>query len=273
MQKKYVDKLMKCKTLDELLSMFWGMPFAEKKSVLDAKMILPKGTVLYRARKDKGKPLFSKDDWGMPPKDHVNQGRFNHAHEPVLYVGTIDSVLTREIGLRAGDSYYMAEYECTENIVVGSLLKTNNVILSLLHKIAMSVESEDKLTEEEKKCLHAYDISPKCMLDFIDDHLSVLYISSFLHKDLYDYTNKISDFMLDFCPDGIRYNSCYVPFELSGSREIVTFDGPVLGNYALTSSGAPKLELKNIQRKQYTQEDYDNDMSMFISIYREDNGK
>lgn len=49
--------------------------------------------------------------------------------------------------------------------------------------------------------------------------------------------------------NGIRYSSVFVPFELSGAPQIVTFDGMEYGNYALTQKGYTNIELASVEKK------------------------
>lgn len=87
MQNKYIEKLINYKSLDEFVTMFFGLSLCEKLSVLGDDMIVPKGTIFYRARKDEGRPLEDENEWWLPPKKVVTKGRFNKEKSPVLYLG------------------------------------------------------------------------------------------------------------------------------------------------------------------------------------------
>ena len=110
MHNKYIEKLINCKSLDEFVTMFFGLSLCEKLSVLGDDMIVPKGTIFYRARKDEGRPLEDENEWWLPPQEVVTKGRFNKAKSPVLYLGTEDFLLPREIGLKPNENYYLARY-------------------------------------------------------------------------------------------------------------------------------------------------------------------
>lgn len=71
MEKRFVKKLMRCKTVDEFMTMFFGMSLQQKLSVLGDEILIPKDTILYRARKDEGTPLIKESDWDLPPEEKV----------------------------------------------------------------------------------------------------------------------------------------------------------------------------------------------------------
>ena len=149
MQDQYIAKLIHCKSLDEFVTMFFGLSMCEKLSVLGDDVPVPKGTIFYRVRKDEGRPLEDENEWWLPPQKMVTKGRFNKEKSPVLYLGTEDFLLPREIGLKPNENYYLARYECVETFKVGSLLKNRSIITMGLHKIAMAIENEGKLTPNE----------------------------------------------------------------------------------------------------------------------------
>ena len=143
MQDKYIAKLIHCKSLAEFVTMFFGLSMCEKLSVLGDDVPVPKGTIFYRARKDEGRPLEDENEWWLPPKKVVPKGRFNKEKSPVLYLGTEDFLLPREIGLKPNENYYLARYECVETFKVGSLLKNRSIITMGLHTIAMAIEMKE----------------------------------------------------------------------------------------------------------------------------------
>lgn len=267
MQEKNIFKLLKCKNLDEFVTMYFGLSMSEKLSVINEKILIPKGTKLYRARKYEGIELDKEVDWKMPPEKCVrNMGRFNYKNRPVLYVSTMDFILPREIGLSVGDEYYLATYECKEDIVVGSFLKNCDVINCILHKVSISIENDDKLTENELFELCDVDIRNMSLIDIASDILSPLYINKLMKRDLYEVTNKMSDMILSMYPNGLRYCSAYAPIEASGLPDVITLDGEINGNYALTNDGAYKLVWIGSEKKKYTLEDSQMDLGIFISV-------
>lgn len=170
MQDKYIAKLIHCKSLDEFVTMFFGLSMCKKLSVLGDDVPVPKGTIFYRARKDEGRPLEDENEWWLPPKKVVTKGRFNKEKTPVLYLGTEDFLLPREIGLKPNENYYLARYECVETFKVGSLLKNRSIITMGLHKIARVVSPIRKITTEEiRSYLSEYQKINNCSKVTVDN--------------------------------------------------------------------------------------------------------
>lgn len=265
MKEELVNKVMNTNSLDEFFTMFFGLSLKEQLSVIGDDFVIPEGTILYRARKDKGTPLLQESDWWMTPEKYVTKGRFNRVRKAIFYVGTMDYVLPREIGLMSGDAYYLAKYRVDNDFSVGSLLKINDIVNYILHKVAIAIEDDSKLTTEEKSVLVVkYDkLKP---WDLVNDFNSSFYLHHQIGKDLYDITNKIADLVIKKNENGIRYGSCYVPIEMSGGPTVLTLDGEIEGNYALTNDGIKNLKWVGVERRVYTEMDSKkNDMSLFIS--------
>lgn len=269
MKEKYIQKLMSCNSVDEFVTMFFGLGLYEQLSVMGERIIIPKGTILYRARKDEGIPLNAESDWLMPPREVVKMGRFNYSNKPVLYLGTMDSILPREIGLYPNDRYYLAKYKCSRNISVGSFLKSYSPVTNLLHIISMAVEKEDKLSQREIEELSLIDIQNCDVRTLSVNPIAPLYIHKCITRSLYGITNKLFDLILKINPNGLRYCSSFVPIELSGSNEIITFNGELEGNYALTEKAIKDIEYLESEYKIYTERQYNSDMSLYIKTYRE----
>ena len=266
MHNKYIEKLIHCKSLDEFVTMFFGLSLCEKLSVLGDDMIVPKGTIFYRARKDEGRPLEDENEWWLPPQEVVTKGRFNKAKSPVLYLGTEDFLLPREIGLKPNENYYLARYECVETFKVGSLLKNRSIITMGLHTIAMAIENEGKLTPNEIDALSKLECDTSSISNILEAPTAVFYINKYIHKNLYDITNQIFDLVLQRNLNGLRYCSAYSPFEVSGAEQVITLDGCIKGNYALTEDGIQHLKWIGCERKEYSEDDYKSDLSTFIKI-------
>ena len=96
-----------------------------------------------------------------------------------------------------------------------------------------------------------------------------LYIHKCITRSLYGITNKLFDLILKINPNGLRYCSSFVPIELSGSNEIITFNGELEGNYALTEKAIKDIEYLESEYKIYTERQYNSDMSLYIKTYRE----
>ena len=59
------------------------------------------------------------------------------------------------------EAYYLAKYKCTKSFKVGTLFGCNNLIKSLLFRIAMSVADPEELNERENDLLERYFDSVK----------------------------------------------------------------------------------------------------------------
>lgn len=265
MRDEIIKKLMNTNSLDEFFSLFFGLGYKEKQDALGDEFFVPKGTIMYRARKDVGISLVTENDWWMPPKEKVSKGRFNGEHKPILYLSTMDSILPREIGLNVDDSYYLSRYKVKSGFCVGSLLKTDDIVNYVLHKVAIAIEDDSKLTLEERKIISPVMNRLKPW-DIVNDFSSSFYLYHHLKNNLYDITNKMVDLVLSKNPCGIRYCSCYAPIEMSGGPQILTLAGEVEGNYALTNEGIKNLEWIDSEKRTYTKDDCkNNDMSLFIN--------
>ena len=67
MEGRFEKQLLQCKSLDEFVTMFFGLSKQQQMSVLGDEIRIPKGTRLYRARKYEGIPLTHENDWWLPP--------------------------------------------------------------------------------------------------------------------------------------------------------------------------------------------------------------
>lgn len=158
MDRENENKLLKCKSLNEFLTMLFGYRINEQLSIFDEFMTIKAGTSLYRARKDDGKTdFYESEQWTMPPAEYVEQGRLNEKNRPVLYVASDEYLCGREIGLRDGDKYYLARYKCEKDISVGTLFCRHSMVNTILHRIVMAVKMEN-LTENERTVLRKYHI-------------------------------------------------------------------------------------------------------------------
>ena len=142
MSPEHENCLMKCDSINHFLTMFWGLSFSEKLSILGNDYYIPQGTKLYRIRKADNKTNFeSPKAWMPPPVECVKQGRFNADKCSVLYVASDPDWLEREVCLKKGDIYYLAKYVCDKDFSVGTLLNANSQVCSVLHCIAKAVET------------------------------------------------------------------------------------------------------------------------------------
>ena len=270
MKNEVEAKLLKCKSINEFLAMFFGLSLKDRLSVFEEIVEIKQGAYFYRARSADGfKDSNYKDvkEWGLAPKRLVKQGRFNRANNPVLYVASDSITLGREINLKNGEDYYIAQYKCKKDFKVGTFLGKNSLVNMLIHKIAMSIHSEKELTDEENVLIESYykHLHIESIEGIATDMLASLYIHK-LVRNLYDVTNKLGKILLMNNECGIRYSSVYAPIELSGANKIITFNDIEYGNYALTEKGYANIELINVEKQTYKD---DLDMQAMIEVFSE----
>ena len=122
MDREKENRLLAGKSINEFLTMFFDYEISEQLSIFDESTTIKAGRFLYRARKDDGKTNFyNSEQWTMPPAECVEQGRLNEKNKPVLYVASDEYLCGREIGLRDGDKYYLA------NFILCSFIRKNYV--------------------------------------------------------------------------------------------------------------------------------------------------
>ena len=244
-------RLLSCKSLSEFLTMFYGLTMNSKMSDFTQDVTIAKGTEFYRIRQiDDGKNPNNPREWEPVPVRFAKQGRFNETGESVLYVASTPDYLEREVRLKENEAYYLAKYVCKESFKVGSFLGVNNWVNMLMHKIAMSISGADDLYDGEKELMDEYyeTVKNESLYDLSVDMLASLYIYRMI-PDLYAVTNRLGKLVLKNNDSGIRYSSVYVPFELSGAPQILTFDGVEYGNYAFTQKGYKNIELVSVEKR------------------------
>lgn len=252
MSPEHENCLMKCDSINHFLTMFWGLSFSEKLSILGNDYYIPKGTKLYRIRKADNKTNFeSPKAWMPPPVECVKQGRFNADKCSVLYVASDPDWLEREVCLKKGDIYYLAKYVCDKDFSVGTLLNANSQVCSVLHCIAKAVENTNSLTATEIEYLNKNRISKLTPKNCILNLKSPFIIHEFI-RDIYKQTNKIGELVLRKNHNGIRYCSAYEPLESIGGGEIFTLDGVKRANYALTRESLSNIRFISAERKECT---------------------
>ena len=248
-------RLYNCSSLSEMLTMYFGLGMKEKLSIFNEDIVIEKGTEFYRVRKVEGfnNPNYKDPkEWGPVPKQFAKQGRFNEKGESVLYVASSPDFLEREVRLKEGEEYYLARYKCTSAFKVGTLFGYNNLINSLLFRIAMSVAGPEELSEKENCLIEEYynRIKDKSLREQTITLLSPLYMHKLL-PDLYGITNKLGRIIRRKNDCGFRYSSVYFPIELSGGSQVLTFNGTKYGNYVFGSFGKCVHHRTNLLKSQY----------------------
>lgn len=259
-------RLMKCDSISDFLTMFFGLSLEEKLSVLGDDFIVSKGTKLYRIRKDDKITDFSKPEaWLPPPKNIARQGRFNANKSPILYVASEYYWLEREVSLQKGDVYYLATYVCEKDFSVGTLLNGNSQVCRVLHCVAKAIENTNCLTEKELFYLKQRVTSKLTPKDCMFNGRSSFEINNYV-KDIYYQTNKIGQLVLRKNSNGIRYCSAYDPLETIGNGKIYTLDGEQSANFALTSEGINNISFLSVDKKVCTLE---HTLEVFFKIINE----
>ena len=246
-------KLLRSKNITTFLSEFFGLSVKEQLSHIGSRLIIPAGTVLYRAR------VLSADEdpaspktWGPPPDGMRKTGRFNSKEQKVLYVATSDVWLPREINVDVGSHYHVAKFEATKDFDVLTLLKNDDPINTILHIIAMSLSKDDVLLPKEEAAIAALKREIIDVRDYIPAG-GVFFVRNELN-DLYKWTNKIFNLALLANKNGLRYCSAYLPFEISGGASCVTIAGSEYGNVALTSLGMQNIRFLSARQEKYNGE-------------------
>lgn len=223
------------------------------------KSIIPKGTKLYRIRYYEADIDFSNlSQWAAPP--NKPQNRANTKGQEALYLGSTETICLLETHINKGDTYALGIYEVTEDIEVGGYLSfdTNNN----LHTLAGMV-------------LNAFLIAPsrsqrnKELFSYLDSHYGVLTLDNLASmnelkgtaglqlsikfgvlnrfEEFYNLSNQICNILSNDTPEGIRYSSCYLPFETVGV-ECSDF------NIVLYSEGISKVKFVDYEIKTNTNE-------------------
>lgn len=245
------NQLFNCKNVSEFLTMFMGLSMKNKLSIFTNEVEIRKGTPLFRIRRTGGiTDPHNPKEWEPTPKKYATKGRFNEKGGSVLYVASAPDFLEREVRLKEGEEYYLAKYVCNRSFKVGSFLGEDSQVNTLIHKIAMSVNGTEGLTENELRLMDQYyeKVKKKSLVDISVDKLASLYLYRMI-PDLYEATNKLGKLVLKMNDNGIRYSSVYAPIELSGFTYVITLNGIEEGNYVLTQKGYENIEFVSVEEK------------------------
>lgn len=230
------------------------------------KSIIPIKTKLYRIRKFENNIDFADpQQWTAPPVSFRRQNRANRDGEEALYLGSMEESCLLETHIGIGDKYAVGMYEVIDNITLGGFFEPN--IENELHFMAGIV-------------LNAFLIAParaeknKDIMEYLDTTYSDISLNDFkdwqnnfdlpfrfavLSKgnDYYKLTNEICDILKSQYPEGIRYSSCYLPFETFGIRSNAY-------NVVLYKSGISKIKFVCSEVKTNHQNHIDIDMVKMV---------
>lgn len=217
--------------------------------------VMKKGKKLYRIRAYDTKTDFAKlNEWTAPP--NRPQNRANMKGQEALYLGSTETVCLLETHMEKGKEYVLGTYEIMEDIKVGGYLSYN---------------PENILYNYAGMILNAFLIAPaRCeknneLFSFLDAYYGTLTLDDFSNinevredgafelpmkfgvlnqrEQYYALTNKLCNIMMKSTPEGIKYSSCYIPFETIGI-------GCSDFNIVLYDEGISKVKFTNYEIKE-----------------------
>lgn len=192
------------------------------------KSIIPKGTKLYRIRFYENETDFSNpSQWASPPCKPQN--RANTKGQEALYLGSTETICLLETHIKKGVKYALGVYEVTENIELGGYLSydSNNNLHNLAGFILNAFLIAPSRSQRNKELFSNLDthfgeitLDDLTNMNELSEKGGLLLSLKFgvlnrLEK-YYELTNQLCNILSKDTPDGIRYSSCYLPFETVG---------------------------------------------------------
>lgn len=211
-----------------------------------SKVILKKGTILYRIRKNVLDDEIHPE--GIPPKEFQGNGRFDK-NRSILYCGNTIHLLEEEVRINSGEKYFLFEYVLTDDMVLGTLLIENSnlnkcfteFLFNMCHAPIFSDLSEkaQKIINNNEKCLENNAIFENVIA------------SRILGDKVYVLTNMYGEYIFSNYPDGIIYGSSFNPFHIYHKGLLITLDGiDGIYNVAITEEGFKKIKFINKVEKE-----------------------
>lgn len=155
----------------------------------DTEIIIPKGTVLYRARKS-SKKGFKRNEMGAPPCDLATAGRANSKGISCLYLCSEKNTTVKEIRANAFDYVTIANFRVDRDIKVLDLssISHNSPFFTETDKVKYLVNEKHLKKMQD-------DLAKPITSDDSDlDYLPTQYISDFAKYLGYDGVKYISTF-------------------------------------------------------------------------------
>lgn len=212
--------------------------------------IIDKGTQLYRIRYFDNNTDFSDvTQWNPNPKRTEN--RANIQGEEALYLSNDEFLCRLETHLKPNQKYVVGTYECTEDIELGSFIAplSDNEMYRLIGMVLNAFLISPSRSDKNQDLFYYLD-NKYGQLDL--DDFSIYDISTMdlqfkygvLNKNdmYYKMTNMICNTIKKNYPDGIRYSSCYMPFDTIGVECSIY-------NVVLYSTGIKKIKFKKQEIK------------------------
>lgn len=211
---------------------------------------ISKGTQLYRIRYFDNNIDFSDiSQWNPNPKRTEN--RANIQGEEALYLSNDEFLCRLETHLKPNQKYVVGTYECIEDIEVGGFITplSDNEMYRLIGMVLNAFLIAPSRSDKNQDLFHYLD-NKYGQLDL--DDFSIYDISTMdlqfkygvLNKNnmYYKLTNMICNTIKKNYPDGIRYSSCYMPFDTIGVECSIY-------NVVLYSTGIKKIKFKKQEIK------------------------
>lgn len=211
---------------------------------------ISKGTQLYRIRYFDNNIDFSDiSQWNPNPKRTEN--RANIQGEEALYLSNDEFLCRLETHLKPNQKYVVGTYECIEDIEVGGFITplSDNEMYRLIGMALNAFLIAPSRSDKNQDLFHYLD-NKYGQLDL--DDFSIYDISTMelqfkygvLNKNnmYYKLTNMICNTIKKNYPDGIRYSSCYMPFDTIGVECSIY-------NVVLYSTGIKKIKFKKQEIK------------------------
>lgn len=209
-----------------------------------------KGTQLYRIRYFDNNIDFSDiSQWNPNPKRTEN--RANIQGEEALYLSNDEFLCRLETHLKPNQKYVVGTYECIEDIEVGSFITplNDNVMYRLIGAILNAFLTAPARNNKNIDLFNYLDDKyGQIDLDnFSMDDISTMELQfkyGVLNKNIkyYKMTNMICNTIKKNYPDGIRYSSCYMPFDTIGVECSIY-------NVVLYSTGIKKIKFRKHEVK------------------------
>lgn len=189
-----------------------------------------KGQWFYRIRSfDERTDYSNLEEWLPNPKK--SQNRANSEGVSALYLGSSETICILETQLQEGEKYVIGKYQCVEDFKVGgyfSLSKTNEwknisaIVLNAFLIAPSRSEKNKKLFDYLDDNFRNVDIEDfgsirECINNGIEG-IKLPYKFAVLNKkeNLYNWTNRLCEIIQRKYKNGIRYSSCFIPFETPG---------------------------------------------------------
>ncbi len=191
--------------------------------------VLPKGTILYRIRDYNAHTDYS-DIKAWEPSPFKQQNRCNQKGETALYLGSSEAICLLETNIHYGEKYAIARFEVVKDIELGGFIYIKpeesqwKIAVGLLLNSFLIAPSRSKKNEDVFKLLDSIytdtDFSDISLKDVFKKNMVLPCRIGAINKreEYYKITNELCSILKSKYPQGIRYSSCWIPFETIGIK-------------------------------------------------------